>query len=74
MEYPVQNTINSQKIPAGPGDGLDFCMGLTLEAGFEMFLVVGHIPFEIVLQISYFLMLEIQAIVCLLKDIRLFVG
>ena len=33
-------------------------------------MVVGYIPFEITLPISYFLMLKLQAIGCLLKDIR----
>ena len=36
-------------------------------------MVVGHISFEIVLLISYFLMLQIQAVVCFLMDIRFFV-
>jgi len=38
------------------------------------FLLVEHISFEIGLPISYFLMLQIQATWCFLKDVRYFVN
>ena len=43
-----------------------------MEGGFNICLVAGYIPFEIALSISYFLMLQIHAIGCFLKDMRCF--
>ena len=39
-----------------------------------MFMVVGHLPFKIILPISYLLMQPVQAVECFLKDIRFFVN
>jgi len=46
-------------------------MGAYVRAGaYQSVLAVGHIPFEVVLPISYFMVLHIQAIGCFLKDVR----
>ena len=47
--------------PPGGLSFLDFCMGL-IQGGLKTFLVACHIPLEVVLQISSFLMAQIQAI------------
>ena len=39
----------------------------------KIYLVAGHIPFEIALPISYFLMLHMQAMWCFLKDRQFFI-
>ena len=38
-----------------------------------MFLLVCHIPLDIVLPISHFLTLDIQPLGCFLKDVRFFI-
>jgi len=48
--------------------------GLFKGRSFNIFLLVEHISFEIGLPISYFLMLQIQATWCFLKDVRYFVN
>ena len=49
------------------------CKGRAYSRGTsKYFLVIGHILFEIDIPVSYFLMLQIQPMGCLLKDIRFY--
>ena len=41
-----------------------------MRGGLENFLVVGHIVFEVVLPVSCFLMLQMQAMECFLQNIQ----